>query len=120
APSPQGDVAAGIGGRRRHAGARIQPQLGIFLAEADAARARHELGVAEWCQQALVEGAGTVEIAHRDRDVIDHVSPQRNGNNGVRPSGSDTMMQTLRGWSKVSDPEGLTPRLPHPPPPGLL
>ena len=84
----QGDMPARIGCRGRHVGARIQPQLGILLAEADAAGARHEPGVSQGGEQALVERAGGGEVAHGNRDVIDHVSPD------------DEM---------VSDPLGLTP-----------
>jgi hypothetical protein len=69
---PQANVIAGVRICRRHGAAFVQPELRIFLAEADAAGPGHEFAVSQRCQQRLVETSARFEIAHSDGDVVDH------------------------------------------------
>src|SRR5262249_12960328 len=72
----QAHVGAAVVWDRRHRGTQVEPELGIFLAEADGVWSRLELGVADRAQHRFIEAHGPVEIAHGDGDVIDHCRPR--------------------------------------------
>ena len=68
----QADVRAALGRDLCHAGAQIDPELRIGLAEADRRRPRHEPREAERGERCLVETRGAIEIGDADGDVVDH------------------------------------------------
>ena len=61
----QAHVHAGVGGDGRHIRAQVQPELGIFLAEADRGRPLDQPRVAERSQHALIEGGARGQVANR-------------------------------------------------------
>jgi len=68
----QRDMGAAIVFRRGDARPMIEPELGIFLAEADGRCSHHELGIAERRQNALIKSRAGGKVAHRNGDVVDH------------------------------------------------
>jgi hypothetical protein len=66
-------MRAGRFGLRFKTFARVQPELGIFLAEADRQTlARDEPVQFQRCKHGIVERGAARKIRHRDGDVVDH------------------------------------------------
>src|SRR6185437_4981602 len=71
----QADMRAAIGGDRRHIGATVDPEFGVFLAIADRrAGPFTQLAHPERCQQRFVEPRARGNIAHANGNVVDHSS----------------------------------------------
>ena len=69
----QTDVHAAVVGNARHVYAPVNPEFGIFLSVADRGiRPFAQFGHAERRQQRGVKAFRSFEVAHRNRDVIDH------------------------------------------------
>src|SRR6266702_6465554 len=70
--SAHADVGAGIGRDRRHAGAMVEPEFRIALAESHGRGAIAQPGIADRAEHRLVETCGSIEVANRNGDVVDH------------------------------------------------
>src|SRR4051812_37491565 len=68
----QANVRAVVRRQRFHIGTRIEPELGIFLTEANGRAANLQWFVADGAEHGLVEAHRARQIADSDGDVIDH------------------------------------------------
>src|SRR5690349_4281402 len=68
----QADVRAVLWPQWLHVGPRVEPELGILLAEANGRAAHHEQLITDGAKHCLVKARRTRQITHRDRDVVDH------------------------------------------------
>src|SRR3569623_3627197 len=68
----QGHMRAAVRRRRLRVSAQIDPELGILLAETDGGGTFFERRHAERAAHGYVEARRGGEIAHGDRDVVDH------------------------------------------------
>ena len=68
----EANVGAAVRIGRGHGAALVQPEIRIFLAEADGGRAAHQLAVPDRRQHRFVEPSAGVKVAHGDGDMVDH------------------------------------------------